>query len=300
MSKINCLVCNSQKYVKYHFFESLVPPFQIYLCNECRCLFQDTKKIQYQDLYGEQYYQQTQEYSYFDERKYHKACQYVYNARLKNIRKFNKEGNFLDIGCSFGGFVKSASKYFNAYGLDVSSYVVKEANEWLQKELKNKKTSIFTGDLNKNLSPKKIFKSNFFDVISLIEVAEHLTNPIDNFTKIFDLLKPKGMLVIQTANFDAWQAIKEGKQYHYFCPGHTVYYRATALKKMLKNIGFSSFKEYFPTDFSCVYKLLKSRLFFNKISDYKKWLGIIYYHYKSKLTYQKKPLTSSYVLYAFK
>ena len=140
-----------------------------------------------------------------------------------------------------------------------------------------------------------------FDIIILIEVIEHLPYPNQVFYKLNQLLSPNGLLILQTANFEAWQAIKEKENYHYYLPGHFYYYNESNLKKILSKNDFTSFISFFGVDFSLFTKLMKSRGNFSKWTDYIfKWSKISAYHFKSKLTYKKKRMTSSMVLYSFK
>ena len=299
---MKCVVCNSNNINHYHTFDNWGnDSFSVSRCLDCCCLFQNPMPQNPYSFYTESYYKGEQQYSYIDERKIFKASQFVWKARLKTIKKYITSGRLLDVGCSFGGFVQTASKQnFQAVGLDVSMYSVDQGNYWAR--LNNKDISflgLFHGDLV-HIPKNVIFSPKSFSIITMIEVAEHLADPITNFKNAYDLLENNGVLIIQTANFEGWQFKNEGTNYHYFMPGHLTYYTATGLKKLLQDIGFSHFKEFIPTDFSVLPKLRKSRANFKKISDYKKWFSIFKYHYRSKFKKDGFPLTSSYVLYAFK
>ncbi|MDH5719013.1 MAG: class I SAM-dependent methyltransferase [Spirochaetia bacterium] len=295
-----CPVCESArtylweniKYQNYNLF--------IRKCVSCSSLFQFPEIKDANSLYQQKYYEGDADYSYYDERKSHAASKIVYLSRLKNIHKFINKGFFLDVGCSFGGFAYTASDYYQSFGIDVSNFSIKEGTVWLKSlDPKNNFKGIYKGSLI-NLPKINAFKKNHFDIITMIEVAEHLKNPLANFKSAYDLLNKNGLLIIQTANFDAWQAINAGKNYHYFLPGHLVYFSAKALEKALKKIGFRKFIQYTPVDFSLNAKLRKSGRNFTGFFRYLKWLSIVYYHLKSYLRKKERPLTSSFVLYAFK
>ncbi|TGL36832.1 class I SAM-dependent methyltransferase [Leptospira koniambonensis] len=241
-----------------------------------------------ESLYTEEYYTGNQEFTYRDERKTEKFDRYVWFARLKNISKFKSSGNFLDIGCSFGGFLECAKeKGFMPYGVEISPFSAKQAEA--------RGFKIWQGQFLDADIPE-----NFFDVITLIEVIEHLENPKEVFNKLTKVLKPDGLLLIQTANFDAWQAMEAGKNYHYYLPGHVYYYSAKILRKILARRGFERQITYLGVDFPLSAKLLKSRGSFSSWKDYLKWFRISFYHFKSKLSKKGIPLTSSMVHYAIK
>ncbi len=258
----------------------------IYKCNTCNLeTIYPKDKYDLKTMYEASYYQGNQAYSYIDERKNEKHESYVWDARIKNIMKFKKEGKFLDIGSSFGGFLSRARSFgFESYGVEISNYSAKYAND---RGIPTFKGSIL--DAN--------FPEKSFDVITLIEVIEHLDKPDLVFEKLASILNDDGLLVIQTANFDGSQAKNKGPKYHYYLPGHLYYYSLGNLKLILTKLGFKNFVSYYGVDFPLMAKLKKSRGSFKTLLDYLKWFKIAYYHLQSKLF---KGSTSSMVLYAFK
>ena len=258
----------------------------IYKCNTCDLQTIYPKgKFDIKAMYNASYYSGAANYSYIDERKNEKYESFVWDARIRNIKKFKTEGNFLDVGSSFGGFLNRAKLFgFQPYGIEISEYSARYAND---RGIPTFNGSVLEAD----------FPDESFDVITLVEVIEHLENADLVFQKLTKLLKPGGLLLIQTANFDGKQAKEEGPKYHYYLPGHLYYYSLTNLKKILNKNGIEKFSVYHGVDFPLYAKLLKSMGSFRSWKDYFKWLRISYYHLKSKFL---KGSTSSMVLYAFK
>ena len=258
----------------------------IYICSICKIqsIFpKDSQKIT--EMYDEAYYTGKSEYKYIDERITEKFDSYVWDARIKNIKKYVKSGKFLDVGSSFGGFLSRAKLAgFEVYGAEVSQYSSSYAN--------SRGIYTYNGTYINNTFP-----NNNFSVITLVEVIEHLENPIEVFEKLYSQLIPGGLLLIQTANFEGKQAISESKNYHYYLPGHLFYYSKSNLESILKQRGFSKIITYLGVDFPLLAKLLKSRGGFKTLKDYTKWWNISKYHIKSKLF---PGSTSSMVIYAIK
>lgn len=280
--------------------------FSVHACASCGSQFQHPMPRSVKNLYAEGYYTGTAAFSYQDERRAERYHNFVHQARLRTIRKFitgpaATKLKFLDIGCAFGAFVRAAAQHGEAYGLDISSYAVKDGNR-ISHALASP-AQLFAGDLSHlpaGNKAKKIFTSGTFSAITLIEVAEHLRAPRIDLAKAFSLLKPGGVLVIQTANFAGLQAVRSGAAYHYYLPGHLVYYTARGLKELLRNIGFTDFFEFTPTDFPLTAKWRKAWGDVKKMSDLKRFWNMSLYHWKSRLSFRGRPLTSSYVLYARK
>jgi len=239
-------------------------------------------------FYNENYYTGKNEYSYTDEREIRRSAKFVFDKRIKNIRKYAKDGNFLDIGTSFGGLMHSASPFFDVYGIEISKYSGKIAADYSG-------GFVHIGTIENNP-----FKENFFSVITMIELIEHLKNPKKAIEICYKLLKPNGLLVVQTANMEGLQAKKLKADYNYFLPGHLSYFSKRNLVQLLKEVGFDYVKVYHPVEFGLLPKIKKSVASFKKFTDYFYIIKIFWYHLKSKIAVGNFCLTSSMVVYAVK
>jgi len=294
---LNCPACQSSDTEKSGIIHKFKYPLHISKCKRCSTSFQDPLPKDPDAYYDKAYYNGTADFSYTDERKFFQGAQHVWKARLKKIHSYVKEGKFLDVGCSFGGFAYTAGKYYDSYGLDISQFAIESAYEYLSQKT-GEVPVLKKGQLTN--FPKKSFPQNGFSIITMIEVIEHLKNPKKHIEKAYELLKPGGVLVIQTANMEARQAQRQGLDYHYFLPGHCTCFSATGLQEMLSQTGFQHFQSFIPVDFGLLPKLRKMKTQFNHPLDALKWIRTSLYHFKSYFRYKGIPLTSSYVLYAFK
>ena len=294
--------------------------FDVWLCAGCKSEFRHPLPRKADAYYDEGYYTGTAAFNYQDERKQEYYHNFVHRARLNNIRRFLSTRNsmasgntvagitsasprpkFLDVGCAFGAFVRAAAHDFDAAGLDVSDFAVREGNKICATTGSSAK--LYQGDLThlpKERTARDFFAPGTISAITLIEVAEHLQAPRPALTQAYRLLRPGGVLVIQTANFEGLQAVQGGSAYHYYLPGHLVYYTATGLRQMLAEIGVTEFREFCPVDFSLWAKWRKAWGDVRKFSDLKRFWNMSIYHLKSKLRRGGRPLTSSYALYARK
>lgn len=98
-------------------------------------------------------------------------------------------GKILDVGCGFGFLLSAINGKWKKYGTELSDYSSKIARQYAE---------IYTGDLLHS-----DYKSNFFDVINIYHVIEHLNDPITYVKKINDLLKVRGKLIITTPDFES-------------------------------------------------------------------------------------------------
>jgi len=101
-----------------------------------------------------------------------------------------KKGRLLDCGCGDGRFAKIMSKAgFQVYACDFDKEFYKA------EEIPFKKV-----DLNQKLP----YKSDFFDVIILREVIEHIDNQASLFNELHRITKPGGFVLLETPNVHNW------------------------------------------------------------------------------------------------
>jgi 2-polyprenyl-3-methyl-5-hydroxy-6-metoxy-1,4-benzoquinol methylase len=119
---------------------------------------------------------------------YLRGSDYIKN-QLVAFEKYVKRGRLLDIGCGTGNFVFRARELgWEAYGVEVS----KRYSDLLRHELRLNVVNTSVEEAN--------FSSNFFDVVILNHVLEHLCDPKSVLKKIHKFLKQGGILVLYMPN----------------------------------------------------------------------------------------------------
>ena len=283
-----CPICNYKAKILYRISRSEAV-FNILRCNSCGLEMQERPPDTLEALYTKEYYTGGAEYSYQDERSSIKFHNFVWQARLKKLARFvPPPADFLDVGCAFGGFVQAASDFgYHAQGLDISAYAADYA--------RSQGLKVQQGSLEPGLLPPQSF-----DIVSLVEVIEHLPDPCAALQTLSEIVRPQGMVLVQTANFLGWQARWAGAKYHYYLPGHLFYYSTKNLRMLFANYGFGHFRFFRGVDFGLWPKLCKSRGQFSSAWDYLRWLKIGGYHCMSRVACGDFALSSSMVMYAFK
>ncbi len=287
---VTCPLCGSSDLREHFLIKRFYPVFRTDRCNDCGFIFMNpafNDKVA-DELYSKDYYTGRAEYNYYDERDAERYSAYVWRKRIKKIRRYVDSGNFLDIGCAFGGLLKTASKYFNPFGMDVSQYSGSHAKK------------LFGDNIHIGTLEDHPFEQDFFSVITMIELIEHTRDSVSAVRECYRLLKKGGLLVIQTANMDGMQARVLKERYGYYLPGHFSYFSKKNIIIMLRKAGFGRIRVFYPVEFGLLPKLMKSRYNFKTYLDYRKWLRIAYYHYISKIRFGNFAVTSSMVVYAFK
>jgi len=145
-----------------------------------------------------------------------------------NLDRHRFKNTLLEVGCAEGIFLEAARrKSWKVAGVEISQWASKFAREKLNLQ-------VFTGSLDQTH-----FSENYFDVIYMNHVIEHLDNPVKVLCTSWRILRPGGVIVINTPNFNGfsrlilkeeWRAISPERHLYYFTPG--------TLSKILVKSGF--------------------------------------------------------------
>ena len=139
-------------------------------------------------------------------------------------------GKVLDVGCASGNFLKGMhDRGWQAYGVEPSAYASKYANEVLGLDVKH-------GYLREGL-----FEDNFFDLVMLWDVFEHLEDPEYSLRVMHKIIKPGGTLLLSLPNSKSWDRsyFKEA-----WCgwdvPRHYYAYNPHLLSRLVERHGFKT------------------------------------------------------------
>ncbi len=148
---------------------------------------------------------------------------------FRNLPKLSKVDNqsLLDVGFGSGEFLEKAlSLGWQTTGVDVDEMVVESA--------KKRDLDVYLGSIDVLKDSKECF-----DVITLNNVIEHLYDPIETLNSCYRLLKPGGMIWLETPNiFSYGHDIYRGNWRGIETPRHLVIFNHDSLSSVLKKTGF--------------------------------------------------------------
>ncbi len=209
--------------------------YTIVRCNRCRLAYINPQPTSVVDgtIYGQQYFQSTvaKERGYSDyvgaETEYRHAAA---RRSLKYVMSHLPVGEgrrLLDIGCAAGFFLNAAQDAeFSVCGVEVSAF----ASEYARAH--------FGVDVRIGMLKDVNFQSCAFDVVTMFDVIEHIADPIRELTEIARILKPGGVLVLDTPNIESDTARLQGDQWWLFKSDHLVYYAPDTIRRLFEIAGF--------------------------------------------------------------
>jgi 2-polyprenyl-3-methyl-5-hydroxy-6-metoxy-1,4-benzoquinol methylase len=143
--------------------------------------------------------------------------------------RFPQKGKLLEVGCSYGVFLKTAQEQgWDATGIELDDVAAANAKEKLG-------LRVFAGSLEgefARLEPP-------YDVVATFHVIEHVRNPLKFLHLCRCLLRDGGLLILKTPNVESWIAKKTGAYWQWLSPpAHLHLFSPKALVGALQRSGF--------------------------------------------------------------
>jgi SAM-dependent methyltransferase len=135
----------------------------------------------------------------------------------------------LDIGCALGFMLQEAKSVgWDPVGVETSEFAARYAAE-------------HTGcSVHATTLRQAAFPSSSFDVVTLMDVIEHVPDPKELAEEIYRILRPGGILFIVTPNFASFFARIYGlKAYGMWPDRHIVYFQPSTIVALLRKVGFA-------------------------------------------------------------
>jgi glycosyltransferase involved in cell wall biosynthesis/2-polyprenyl-3-methyl-5-hydroxy-6-metoxy-1,4-benzoquinol methylase len=138
-------------------------------------------------------------------------------------------GRLLDVGCAWGGYLWRMQQLgWEVHGVELND----RAAAFAQQELGL--TSVSAGSIN-NLD----YPEDFFDVVHLSMVLEHVPDPLTTLNKLSRLLKDNGQLILSVPDIEGVEArLFREKSYTLQVPQHLSHFSPTTIRDCLESAGF--------------------------------------------------------------
>ena len=199
-----------------------LPELLLNRCDSCGCLWAtDVRQSEHVLMEA---YERLQD-SYFESEAVGSEY-FQFYRKLEQLIELNQTGKaILDVGCGDGNFLSTLSSKWLKLGIEPSA-----SGAALSRK---KNLDVTVGTLE---SPKEPYQ---VDLVSALDVIEHVVDPHKFIESIKRHLKPNGLVLLLTGDSNSYSARVAGPQWSYlrWC-GHISVFSASGLKELLKSHGF--------------------------------------------------------------
>lgn len=223
---LECPVCEN------HGFKSLfaLNNSDIVECTKCLVLYVPSPAPEVTAIYKASYFKGDQSvHGYGNYEGEYESHYQTFQARIRETEKLlGGRGRVLDVGCALGHFGKVAKdRGWDVFVTDVSDFAVQ-------------KSSLEYGLKGFVSSPDKLpVRAGHFDCVTLFDVIEHVSQPIELLKNLRAAIHKNGLLHLTTPNKNSLSGRLMGRHWFHFKPEeHLIYFDPKTISIALEKAGF--------------------------------------------------------------
>lgn len=200
----------------------------------CACGLQSISPLPTEDERREIYQE-----GYYDFWGAGKDFRQLFNLKLKTCRKLINKANklfseipgrkHLDIGSAFGYMIEAArTAGFYSQGIEISPAA---------------DVAVKLGyDVKRVLLEDAAFPAESFDLITAIDVIEHIPDPVRWLRECRRIIKKEGVLLLVTPDCSSLPALLKKSSWPHYKAEHLFYYSPRTLRRLLSDAGFDKIR----------------------------------------------------------
>ena len=235
-------------------------------CEACRLVFVNPlpSAAELETIYADpMYFANRNEWAYgyndyFGERNFYAA---LFGRRVRQIERAlgvadGRGRRLCDVGCAAGFLLEAAAERgWDVAGVELSRQAADFANERL-------------GDVVRQGTVEEVrFESESFDAVAMLDVVEHVADPLGLLREAARILKPGGVLLLSAPNVRSLSARLTGRRWFHFKRDHVVLFSGPTLLRAIEGAGLECF---------CLQrngKMVSLNYLFARLKTYVPWLG---------------------------
>jgi SAM-dependent methyltransferase len=141
------------------------------------------------------------------------------------IRRYRDRGRLLDVGCAYGFLLQEAKRYFDVAGIELAP----EAAAYCRQNGLN----VVTGMADENT----LAGFGNMDVVVLLDVIEHLSEPYETLALCARYLNPGGVIVLSTGDFASPVARLMGAKWRLMTPPqHLWFFTGASMQRLARRL----------------------------------------------------------------
>jgi len=266
--KLDCYVCKSTNLTNFRDRDG----FLHLICNSCHLMWlHSSHLVSSNKLYNEAYFD-GRIFEQTDGKLGYAKCYSNsdgsyrvthYRSYIDIIRKLDFASNrsslkVLDFGCAYGTFLRNLMNTMGGkvevHGIDVDAQVCIKTSSKLDG------APIYCVDMKTN---SEAIPQHYFDVITMLDVLEHLDDPRMYLQRLAECATAGGYLLLSTTNIESLNARLYGDKWIlHGAPYHVHYFGPRSIRILLQQSGWEIVKLY-----------TERTIFHNERSGFETWRG---------------------------
>ncbi len=215
-----CNVCGSASREEW----AKSDPIVAYKCGDCGLVYHNLQlNREGRDLFYED--------GYFELQNNHEdsiARDKMYEVEIGFLEKHLKSGKILDVGCGGGFLLNKFGESWEKYGIEFDEKAAKHARE------------VFNLNITQGEANEAEFQDNYFDVIVLRGVIEHMADPKTMIAQLVKWLKTGGLIYITaTPNAESLCAELYRDKWKLFTADHQLHFPKRTVIDLFKTLNLS-------------------------------------------------------------
>ena len=188
-------------------------------CTGCGLVLQNPQPVPEDLLAG---YEEVVDVRYDEERE---GRLHTFSQSLRELEHHAAPGRLLDVGAYLGFFVEVArTNGWDAEGI--------EPSRWAAETSQARDLPVRSGSL------ENLECDASYDVVTLWDVIEHLSDPLGSLKHLRGMLKPGGVLALSTMDVDAPVARILGRRWPWYMQMHLYYFSKRSLEDLVRRAGY--------------------------------------------------------------
>ncbi len=192
---------------------------RIVRCNDCGLVFTSPRPTADEVL---DMYEGVEDETYLREEAARVA---TFRHSLLGVRQREPRGRLLDVGCYVGTFLEVARES----GYEVAGV---EPSRWAAEHARVRGFEVLPSLREADLPPGS------FDVATVWDVIEHLTDPLGELRLLHRALRPGALVALTTMNVESLVARLLGPRWPWYMMMHLYYFTPKTMSRMLERAGF--------------------------------------------------------------
>jgi SAM-dependent methyltransferase len=195
-------------------------------CTACGLGRTEAPAFEPERYYTDDYFTGQHADGYADYRGAEGVLRREFAGTVEFVRARRDGGRLLEVGCAYGFFLQEAKPFFDVAGIELATDAAANARRC--------GLNVLTGVADE----ATLHRLGTFDVIVMLDVIEHLSDPLDMLRLLGRHLVPGGIIVITTGDFSSLVARLAGKHWRLMTPPqHLWFFTPGSLSRMARSAG---------------------------------------------------------------